>query len=119
MTKKEYFEFQAEFCTKMIEVAKAKNADYTGINDNPFANFTQVENAGVCSTEQGFLVRMSDKFSRITSFVQKGVLEVKDESVLDTLHDLSNYACLMAAYIKSKKDEENAKQVPHTDDIPF
>lgn len=117
MTKKEYFEFHKDFCNRMIEVAKAKNADYTGINDNPFANFTQVENNGICSTEQGFLVRMTDKFSRITSFVQKGVLEVKDETVLDSLHDLSNYCSLMAAYIKSKRDEEGKKsKLVETDD---
>jgi hypothetical protein len=30
---------------------------------------------------------------------------VKDESVQDTLLDLANYACLMAAYIESQKEK--------------
>lgn len=105
MTKQEYMDFHAECCRKMIEVTKAKNADYTGTSDDPFANFSRVEIVGICSTLQGFLTRMFDKFSRITSFVQKGVLEVKDESVEDTLLDLANYSILMAGYIKSIKQK--------------
>lgn len=103
MTKQEYFEFHKACCDKMVEVTRAKNADYTGASDDPFANFARVEVIGVCSTEQGFLTRMFDKFSRITSFVQKGVLQVKDESVTDTLIDLANYCILMAGYIESKR----------------
>lgn len=55
-------------------------------------------------TEQGFLTRMMDKMKRISSFVEKGELQVKDESVTDTLRDLANYSCLLAGYIKSQKD---------------
>lgn len=104
MTKDEYMSFHAECCQKMMAVTKAKNADYTGTSLDPFANFSRVEQVGICSTEQGFLTRMFDKFSRITSFVQKGVLLVKDESVEDTLIDLANYCILMAGYIRSKRE---------------
>jgi len=90
----------------MIAITKAKNADYTGTNTDPFANFAKVDLMGICSVEQGFLVRMSDKVSRIISFVQKGVLTVKDESIEDTLLDLANYAILMAGYIKSKRNKQ-------------
>lgn len=103
MTKKEYFEFHQACVEKMSAITKAKNADYTGIGDDPFANFTRVEVLGICSTEQGFLTRMMDKLSRINSFAQKGELQVKDESVEDTLLDLANYAILFAGYIRSKK----------------
>ena len=103
MTKKEYFEFHRACIEKMSKITEAKNADYTGIGDDPFSNFTRVEAVGICSTEQGFLTRMMDKISRINSFVQKGELQVKDESVEDTLLDLANYAILFAGYIKSKK----------------
>ena len=67
-----------------------KNKDYTGGSDDPFANFKSVEVLGI-STEVGFLTRMMDKMKRIASFVHKGELAVKDESVTDTLQDLSNY----------------------------
>lgn len=110
MTKAEYFEFHREFCEKMQKVTATKNADYTGKSDDPFANFAKVEGLGICSTEQGFLVRLTDKICRITSFVQKGVLEVKDESVLDTLHDCANYCALMAGYIESKRRQNKTDE---------
>lgn len=103
MTKQDYFKFHQDCLDKMAKITAAKNADYTGVGDDPFANFTRVEAMGICSTEQGFLTRMMDKMSRINSFVQKGTLQVKDESVEDTLLDLANYAILLAGYIKSKK----------------
>jgi len=103
MTKQDYFKFHQDCLDKMAKITAAKNADYTGVGDDPFANFTRVEAMGICSTEQGFLTRMMDKMSRINSFVQKGTLQVKDESVEDTLLDLANYAILLAGYIRSKK----------------
>jgi hypothetical protein len=102
MTKQEYFEFAEKFFGDCVEISKKKNADYTGGNDNPFSNFQSVESLGI-KTEQGFLTRMMDKMARIGSFVSKGELQVKDESVTDTLRDLANYSCLLAGYIKSKK----------------
>jgi hypothetical protein len=102
MTKAEYLKFFEERNASKLALTKAKNDDYSAGAD-PFANFTRVEAMGVCSTEQGFLVRMTDKMSRISSFVQRGELSVKDESVDDTLKDLSIYADLFAAYLRSKK----------------
>jgi hypothetical protein len=87
----------------MLSVAKAKNADYAGASADPFGNFSRVETLGICSTEVGFLTRMTDKLCRIASFVKQGNLQVKDESVQDTLLDLANYALLMSAYLDSKK----------------
>jgi hypothetical protein len=74
-------------------------------------NFSLVEKAGICSTEQGFLARISDKFSRISTFVKKGVLEVKEESLEDTLLDLANYALLLACYIKGKRNESETPRI--------
>lgn len=103
MTKEEYLNFHKTCLNKMAEITKAKNADYTGNSGDPFANFTRVEAVGICSTEQGFLTRMMDKMARINSFVQNNNLQVKDESVEDTLLDLANYSLLMLGYIRSKK----------------
>lgn len=104
MTKPEYFEFAARFFESCLTISKAKNADYTGGAADPFANFKAVEQYGV-SAEQGFITRMSDKMMRISSFVKMEELQVKDESVTDTLRDLANYACLLAGYIESKKGQ--------------
>jgi hypothetical protein len=103
MTKSEYLDFHAECCAKMMDIAQRKNADYTGDSADPFANFADTEVMAGCSAERGFLVRMGDKLKRIRSFVDKGILLVKDESVEDTLLDLANYCILLAGYIRSKK----------------
>src|SRR6056297_340189 len=100
MTRKEYMEYHKVICDKMTEVTKAKNHDYSGFDNDPFANFKVVERAGITSTEVGFLTRMMDKISRVNSFVQQGVCNVKDETIEDTLIDLANYSILMAGYIK-------------------
>jgi len=90
---------------EMVEIMHRKNADYAGLKGaDPFANFTRVEALGICKTEIGFLTRMTDKLCRISSFVERGELSVKDESVQDTLNDLACYAFLFAAFIESKKE---------------
>lgn len=100
-------EFHKAMCDKMVEITKAKNADYTGAGDDPFANFKIVQTFGCVNVEQGFFTRMCDKMSRISSFIEKGTLQVKDESVEDTLLDIANYAILFRGYLESKKREEN------------
>lgn len=104
MNSEQYIQFHSQACQKMIEITKKKNEDYAGDGKDAFANFTRVEVLGISTTEQGFLTRMFDKFSRLTSFVNKGFLAVEDESVEDTLFDLANYCILMAGYIQSKKE---------------
>lgn len=91
-------------CDEALNLMRRKNADYAGSGgENPFANFTRSEAMGLCSTEVGFLVRMTDKMSRLSSYVESGKLLVEDESVNDTLIDLINYSVLLAGYIKSKQ----------------
>jgi hypothetical protein len=105
MTKADYIAFHAEACERMQAITKAKNADYTGKTDDPFANFSRVELLGICSTEQGFLTRMTDKLCRLASYCERGELSVKDESVEDTLLDLANYCILFAGYLKGKRHD--------------
>jgi hypothetical protein len=118
MTKQEYFKFHEKAMEKMKAITHAKNADYTGSSASPFANFTRVEALGICSTEQGFLTRMTDKMARLVSFVQNDILQVKDESVEDTLLDLANYCILMAGYVRHKTEtvEETVDDFPRTVD---
>ncbi len=88
----------------MLEIARRKNADYAGSSKvDPFANFRRVEDLGIATTEQGMLTRMTDKLCRVATFTRQGELQVKDESVQDTLRDLANYSLLMLAYIEWKK----------------
>jgi len=117
LTSLELLEFFDKQTAKMRSIMEAKNADYTGATADPFANFSRVESLGICSTEQGFLTRMTDKLCRIASFVKKGELKVKDESVHDTLIDLANYAILMAAHLSTPKVKTETLNVENMDTL--
>jgi hypothetical protein len=104
MTRDELLKMHEMICEKGRSLMRKKNADYAGNGGNePFANFTRVEAMGICSTEQGFLVRMTDKMSRLSSFVESGKLAVENESFEDTIIDIVNYAVLMYSYLHDKK----------------
>lgn len=86
-----------------LDIHTAKNKDYASDGD-AFANFRQVENLGLCTVEQGIMVRMSDKFSRIANLLTRPAA-VADEKIEDTIHDLITYAALLKAYLHEKKGE--------------
>lgn len=103
MTNEELFKLHEDMCKDALNLMKKKNADYSGSGGgNPFANFTRVEDMGICKTEQGFLVRLTDKMSRLSSFVQNGKMHVEDESFKDTCVDIINYMVLLQAYVSDK-----------------
>ena len=81
MNRKKLFEYHKELCGEALELMKKKNHDYAGKEgDTPFANFTRSEAMGICSTEQGFLMRVCDKLSRLSTFTSAGTLMVDNES---------------------------------------
>ena len=98
-------------CNKAFSLMQKKNADYAGKGgDEPFANFTRCEAMGICSTEAGMLVRLTDKMSRLSSFVEAGAFQVKDESLEDTCVDIINYAILFHSFVQSKKTASSNKK---------
>lgn len=71
-----------------------KNAGYSGAeNPDAWANFRMAEQFGV-SAFQGCLVRMSDKYIRVTNLVKNPANEQVGESIKDTLKDLAAYALI-------------------------
>jgi hypothetical protein len=80
--------------------AVAKNNDYGGSNNDPFANFRNSTIAGV-SVEKGILVRLMDKMSRVSTLLDKDAM-VKNEAITDTIDDAINYLAIMKAYINLK-----------------
>jgi hypothetical protein len=103
MTKKELLENHITLCDAARTLMEKKNTDYAGRSGTePFANFTRVESMGICSTERGMLVRLTDKMSRLSSFVEAGKMEVANESFEDTVVDVINYMVLLHSYIKDK-----------------
>jgi hypothetical protein len=91
---------------EMKDLHIRKNAGYSGA-DNPdaWANFRMSEAFGV-SPFRGCLVRMSDKYIRVTNLVKNPDNDQVGENVKDTLFDLAAYAliavCLLEEQEKSK-----------------
>jgi hypothetical protein len=109
MTRDELLGFHSDLCKEARDLMSLKNRDYAGNEGiEPFANFTRVEAMGICKTEQGFMVRLTDKMSRLSSFVRAGKMHIKDESFKDTCVDVINYMVLLAAYLSEKEKEKNA-----------
>lgn len=94
-------------CREAKSIMAEKNDAYAG-SDDLFRNFTAVEKLGIATTEAGILIRMADKFSRLTTFVQEGEAALGKESYRDSILDLINYLCLLHAYICNKRDKRLA-----------
>lgn len=106
MNQSEFFQSIEETFSTCLETAKKKNQDYAGDKD-PFANFSRVETFGICTVEQGVLVRITDKLARVSNLICSGKNPaVADESVDDTLLDAINYLAILKAYRDSKRSED-------------
>ena len=103
MNRVELFDHHKKLCSDALELMKKKNNDYAGSGgETPFANFERCEAMGICSTEAGFLIRMVDKLSRLSTFAESGKLQVDNEGYNDAIVDIINYCVLFSAYISSK-----------------
>lgn len=104
MTQHEYFMAFEAVCKKMLATTQAKNADYAGSND-AFKNFRAIEifTNGRISVEDGIIVRLTDKFTRIINLLTQEA-KVKDEAITDTLIDMAVYSIILKIYIEQKND---------------
>lgn len=84
---------------EMKELHIRKNAGYAGDSPDPWANFRLSEAIGI-SPFKGILVRMSDKWIRITNLVKNPNNEKVGESIKDTLFDLAAYALIAIAVLE-------------------
>jgi len=96
-----------ETFSNCLHIAAKKNSDYNA-GTNPLDNFMNVEKLNIATAEQGILVRLSDKLSRLISLSKPDkVQQVKDESIMDTIDDAINYMALLKEVIKYKKGQTN------------
>ena len=80
---------------KLAEVYVAKNKDYGD-------SFTRsLDKYDILAS----LIRMGDKMNRIESLYDKPTSEV-DESLVDSLEDLANYAIMTAIWLENKVEDE-------------
>lgn len=88
---------------KMEDMHIRKNAGYSGIDtEDPWRNFRFAELFGI-SPLKGCLVRMSDKYIRISNLIRNEENEKVGESIKDTLLDLASYALI--AYCLYEEEE--------------
>ena len=106
MNREELLKHHDYLCKTAKDIMKKKNHDYAGKGgETPFANFERCEAMGICSTEQGFLVRVVDKVSRLSTFVEAGELKVDNESYEDAVLDIINYMILLSGFLKEKNEK--------------
>lgn len=91
-----------ELCEQMHETYKKKNLDY----GDSFSK--SIEKWGFIAA----MVRMEDKFNRLESLLGKSEEEilVKDESIIDTLLDLSAYAMMTAMEFEVRKKDDKKEE---------
>jgi len=95
--------------TEMAELHKRKDSDYAG--SKPLSNFDASESFGI-PAYKGVLIRMSDKWSRITTLLKNENLMdyqangplVQDETIEDTLMDLAVYSLITIILRKEFKE---------------
>ena len=98
MTRKELMEMHIELCDVAFRLMSKKNADYAN-GDNPFLNFRASQNYNV-HPAKGILIRMSDKMSRINSYIERGDFKVEEEGLRDTAIDIINYTVLLVGLLE-------------------
>lgn len=104
----ELFKIHEHLTTKALSLMRKKNADYGASND-PFANFRRSEAVCNVSAEKGIMVRLTDKLSRLSTFLDRGEFSVSDESLEDTVIDGINYFILLYAMRMEKKKNIEAE----------
>lgn len=96
---------------KLLEEMKSlhirKNMGYSGDSQDRWVNFRLSESFGV-TPFLGVMVRMSDKWIRITNLVKNPSFDQVGESIIDTLMDLASY-CLIAICILKEREHEQTK----------
>lgn len=104
-TSKYLIKHTMDLFTKCVGVMEKKNADYSASNENAFRNFEGVEYFKITDPKTGMMVRLTDKFMRI-SHLMKNEAQVKDESLLDSIEDAINYLAILHAYIEKDKKQK-------------
>lgn len=81
-----------EITRKMVEIFRKKNHDY----GNSFEQSLNEE--GLAASR----IRMGDKWNRYKTLSKGDIALVKDESIVDTLTDMANYAIMTIIWLNKK-----------------
>ena len=105
MNTTQFLDIIKKYSKEALSLIEKKNKDYANCYDSQFRNFDNSANIAGITPEQGLLVRMGDKLLRAGNIINKQEISVKEESIKDTLLDLSNYALILATRIKDRENE--------------
>ena len=83
-----------------------KRHDY-GANEDIFANFRLSELSGIPAW-QGSVVRMGDKYARISNFIKKGEFKFKGENIKDTLMDMAIYSLITMILYEEEEEKDGS-----------
>lgn len=88
-----FLECYQETLNQMADTFYLKNERYGD-------SFTQtMDDYGLVTS----IIRITDKFNRLTTLYKNKILDVDDEPIIDTMLDMANYLAMTVAYIKSRK----------------
>lgn len=88
-----FLECYQETLNQMADTFYLKNERYGD-------SFTQtMDDYGLVTS----IIRITDKFNRLTTLYKNKDLDVDDEPIVDTMLDMANYLAMTVAYIKSRK----------------
>ena len=111
MTQKEFITLLAAEHDLCVEISRKKNQDYA-TNDDAFLNFRSSSVVGV-DIRRAILVRMMDKIVRVSNLLDKNPLVV-EESVADTLRDISNYSLILKLLIDDERSKVQSSDASKT-----
>ena len=86
------------------ELHDKKRHDY-GANEDIFANFRLSELSGITAWK-GSVVRMGDKYARISNFIKKGEFKFKEEGIKDTLMNMAIYSLITMILFEEAEEQE-------------
>ena len=107
MTSEEQSKRFTEILTTIKKLHDNKRHDYAD-TDDIFANFRLSNLAGI-SPWKGSVIRMGDKYARISNFIKKGDFKFKEESIKDTLMDMAIYSLITIILYEEEMFDSHVK----------
>lgn len=112
MSRDELICLHARLTNDARNLMSLKNQDY-GATSDIFRNFRRHGTIGI-------MVRLSDKLSRLETYIERGSFMVGDEKLEDTVMDAINYLVILVGYLQEQGSRE-PKTPPsnsHADTLP-
>ena len=95
---------------RKIALMRGKADDYAGPDDR-FGNFKAMAAATLRTPEQTMLTMIAVKLTRLANLFEQGT-PPKNESVLDSAIDMSNYCDLLTLYLEEERGSSVSQPAP-------